>query len=727
MQTAKQQAGKQRSGTFFAELRRRRVLHIGGVYIAGAWLLTEIVSFLLEQAGAPAWAFPLMAILFVVGFPVAVVLAWVIQIQPDGSWAIDRSRGQHRTVVGAIALGLLATAGLSWLILPGIPDSRTDSHYEPLPDSVAILPLADSGSTPIERTVADTLYTALVEGLNESPELTLVRLRLKDKPRDVTAFGRSVSVAVLLVGRILQEPGGTRIEIGLLDVGSGETRWSRTFDWDPTRIMDTGGGIANSVLEAMDLPPLSRQRFAGTNNQQAYEAVLMGLEKFSSFRLEELALAMEYFQQAIGLDPAYVQAHVHLAVATLLYKNMKGPPEDERQALDDRARKALETALELDDESAAAISMLGRMAESRELRIQAYQHALELDPKHALSYFRLGWEMLAEGNAEETERLWRMALELDPMDANTRAELADLLVHMERADEAVAEIHKSIALEPEMPFSHEVLGRMEYFELGHLDEAIKHFRTAYSLDPELGSAASFVAVVYAELGSREEALAWTERSLQLSPTKVWARMGAYFALMMLGEEDEAVAHMERAMELNPRNPHVLRELGARDIAAGRAQLALQRWQRTYPVLTGSDDPVIDLSNIVVAMDYATNLAQAGDSGRARLLAQHIQPVLMQVRTRSEQRDYQSRISAVLGQKDQALEALRAEIVDGRRRWGLFSLDQAEFDFLRDDPEFQRLMQIAKTDLAEQLERVREMERNGELAPAPGVVIETTSE
>jgi hypothetical protein len=133
--------------------------------------------------------------------------------------------------------------------------------------------------------------------------------------------------------------------------------------------------------------------------------------------------------------------------------------------------------------------------------------------------------------------------------------------------------------------------------------------------------------------------------------------------------------------------------------------------------------VIDLSNIVVAMDYATNLVQAGHSGRARLLLQRCLPVGVQVKSRSTRNDYESRINAMLGQKEQALDALRREIIEGHRRWGRFSFTQSEFDFLRDEPEFQRLMQIVETDITGQLEQICEMERNGEMPPAPGVLYE----
>jgi tetratricopeptide (TPR) repeat protein len=432
---------------FFAELKRRRVLKIAGAYIAGAWLAAEIISFLLEQVMAPAWSFRLLAAVYVVGFPVTVMLAWVIQIQPDGSWAIDRTGGHRRTIVIAVVLGLFATAGLSWLI---IPKPEGPPPYQPIPDSIAILPLADSASTPNEQTVAETLYIALLEGLSQSRELTQVRLRLDERPEDLFEFGKSVAVAALLVGSIQNVEGGLRVEMDLLDMVSDEVRWSQSFDWDSTQIIEIGNAIANGVMESMALPPISKHRFSGTDSPEAYEALLMGFEHQRSLTADDLAKAIDDFQQAIDLDAGYALAYVGLAQALDTYMNMAGLPEAERQALQERARRAVDIALKLDKESGAAISMLGLMTEQRELRIQAYERALELDPDDALSYFRYGMEMRADGNFEEAERLVRKAIDLQPMSAGFRSELASILWDQGHKDEALAEIQKAIELDPEM-------------------------------------------------------------------------------------------------------------------------------------------------------------------------------------------------------------------------------------------------------------------------------------
>ena len=173
---------------FVRELTRRSVLQIGGAYIAGAWLGAEILSFLFEQFQAPGWTYRLLAILLVVGFPISMVVAWVVQVGEDGSWEIDPSRGDYKTLSIAVSLGVLITAGLSWLILP---HREPPPVYEPIPSSLAVLPFAEPNATPHERTMAETLYRSLMEGLERSVDLTLVRLGPGEQPEDLADFGES--------------------------------------------------------------------------------------------------------------------------------------------------------------------------------------------------------------------------------------------------------------------------------------------------------------------------------------------------------------------------------------------------------------------------------------------------------------------------------------------------------------------------------------------------------
>jgi TolB-like protein len=429
---------------FFAELKRRRVLHIGGAYIAGAWLGAEILNFLFEQFQAPAWTYRLLAILFVVGFPISMVLAWVIQVQEDGSWAIDPSRGEHKTVAVAIVLGLLITAGLSWVILP---KRDPPPPYTGLPNSLAVLPFADSGSTRNEQTMADTLYRALMQGLEQSGELTLVRLGPGERPEDLQKFGKSLSIESLASGQFGDSQSGPLIEVQLLDVSSGEVTWSQSFDWDSTQIIETANVIANGLLEAKALPGLSQTKFTGTNNREAYGAFMAGEENAAEWSTGMMRAAIDDFQRAIDLDPGFVQAYVGLAQSIYELIELADLPEAEQSALEERARRAVDIAQKLDRESADAISLLGLATENRQLRIQAFERALELDPDHYMSYYRYARQMMADGDPDEAERLMRRAVRLRPMSVRFRKGLAEILELMGREEEAGAELEKAAAFQ----------------------------------------------------------------------------------------------------------------------------------------------------------------------------------------------------------------------------------------------------------------------------------------
>jgi tetratricopeptide (TPR) repeat protein len=404
---------------FFAELKRRRVLQIGGAYVAGAWLGAEILSFLFEQFQAPDWSYRLLAIIFVVGFPISMVLAWLIQVRQDGSWAFDSSRGDAKTMAAAIVIGVLATLALSWLILP---QREPPPIYEPLPASLAVFPFADPDATPHAKTAADTLYRSLMEGLEHSPELTLVRLGAGELPTDPVDFAKSLGVAGFASGQFANGAEGLLFEIQLLDVTTEVGIFAESYAWDTTR---------------------TAQKFIGTSDREAYTAYMAGQKRAALLEAGQLELAIADFQRALDLDPGYMLAHVGLAQAIYNLLDTAAVPQSNRQALEDRARRAVRLAQALDPDSADAISLLGLQLDNKQLRIQAWERALELDPDHAISYYRYAVDLREEGKLEEAERLIRRAITLSPQNARFRSELSAILGLQGRRAEANAELEKA--------------------------------------------------------------------------------------------------------------------------------------------------------------------------------------------------------------------------------------------------------------------------------------------
>lgn len=432
---------------FIRELTRRRVLQIGGAYIAGAWLGAEILSFLFEQFQAPDWTYRLLAILLVVGFPISMVMAWVVQVGEDGNWKIDPSRGDYKTLSIAISLGVLITAGLSWLI---VWDRGPPPVCQPLPASLAVLPFVDPAATPHEITMAETLYRSLMEGLERSVDLTLVRLGPGEQPENLLDFGESLGVAGLASGRFQRSPEGTLVEIQLLDVCAGEGSWTESFTWDSSNIPEMAHAIANGLLLAMTLEPLAEERFTGTRNQEAYNAYLDGKRHADSLKPAQLERAIDEFQKAIDLDPGFTEAYVGLAQAIYDLLEAERMPEAESEALEERARKAVKICQKLDPDSADAISLLALQLDNRQLRIQAWERALELDPDHAISFYRYAKELKEDGQLEEAERLVMRAITLDPRNIRYRTLLAEILGAQGRDDEAQAEMEKVRSFQPDL-------------------------------------------------------------------------------------------------------------------------------------------------------------------------------------------------------------------------------------------------------------------------------------
>ena len=293
---------------FFAELLQRRVLQIGGAYVAGAWLCVEIFTFLFDQFLAPGWAHRLMAIVLVVGFPISMVLAWIIQIDEDGHWEIDHSRGDTKNLAVAIVVGVLITAGLSWWFLP---QREPPPVFEPMPMSLAVHVSGSHGISSDLEASADRLYLSALTGLERSSVPILVQAAPHTHTGDAVSIGRDLEVAWLALLSLESPPDTNRVQVELFEVVSGETTWEQTFELGTANTSEIAHGIANDLLEYMGWPPLDMNQFYGTNSHEAYEAYLDG--RILARQSDHKNAAAERFQAAIDLDPGFAVAYVGLA------------------------------------------------------------------------------------------------------------------------------------------------------------------------------------------------------------------------------------------------------------------------------------------------------------------------------------------------------------------------------------------------------------------------------
>jgi tetratricopeptide (TPR) repeat protein len=302
-------------------------------------------------------------------------------------------------------------------------------------------------------------------------------------------------------------------------------------------------------------------------------------------------------------------------------------------------------------------------------------------------------------------------------------------------EEAIAEVEDSIELEPRWEKNYRMLGAWNTFLLGNFDQAIYWMRRAYEVNPETGFLAGYVANSYAKLGMREEALAWIDRTLEMGPTHYWAWQMAGSVHRKLGDDDIAAAYFEKADALNPgkkesiwgRNPELQKQI-RKDVEAGQGQRALQRFEEAYPEMIGGPDGNFEYGKELLWGQYAGVLWDAGEVERSRRLAEdmasHLEDECSEgwylMGTGSDLCMMLIGIYAGLEDRERTLATLRRFIVDEHRRHDWSYWRSVVFDLVGDDPEFEAMVDYVKADLAAQRERVREMERNGEMPPAPGV-------
>jgi tetratricopeptide (TPR) repeat protein len=374
-------------------------------------------------------------------------------------------------------------------------------------------------------------------------------------------------------------------------------------------------------------------------------------------------------------------------------------------------------------EAYASLGLIYDSRFDREGAEAAYRRALELNPNYATAYSRYGELLRGElGRSEEALALHRKAIELDPLSAEIIANLGSDLSMLGRSDEALAWWKKALEVDPDLAI-HESIADHYWFFLGQLDEAVAWYAKAISLDPGDTNLPAIMGWLFLDLGSPSDAESWIERSLELGPEGLWPN--AAMALWYLYREDEAGFDFARKSHANfPGNLGVQRLLRIHALRAGRYSDARALYEKLFPDLLNEEAPEVDdIKRCEFALDLALILSGTGEGERADWLLDrclnHIETIPRLGWDGYWILDVQ--IYALRGEKRKALAALRQAIDEGwRAMWWYYLQREPNLESLHSEPEFQAMVAEIEADMAAQLERVREMERNGELEPIPEI-------
>jgi TolB-like protein/Tfp pilus assembly protein PilF len=495
---------------FLAELKRRNVYKVAIAYGVVAWLLMQVASQIFPFFEIPNWAVRLVVLLLIMGFPVAVILAWAFELTPEGIKRTEtadaaRQRSRGSVWIYIVAVGVAFSVGLFALgryttqrtisnevgVAERIPASRV-IQQSTQGKSLAVLPFANLSGNPENAYFAAGIQDEIITRLAKIAELKVVSClstqRFKGSPDDLPAIAKQLGVANVLQGSVQRSVDEIRVNVQLVKAETDTRLWADTFDRKLTDVFQIESDIAKAIAEKLQAKLTGSEERAmsvqPTANLEAHQLYLKGRYFWNRRTGENLKKALAYFQQAVEKDPNYALAYAGIAdTCTLIPPYAAGTPQDYLP----RARLAAKKALELNDGLAEAHTSLGQVlfyysecAQS----VKEFERAIELNPNYATAhhwYSRGPLLMLGEFDRAIAEA--KRALELDPVSLINNADLGFAYAVARRYDEAIDQLRKTIEMDPQFYIAHRDLGWALELK-GATDDAIAEYHRALELNDE---------------------------------------------------------------------------------------------------------------------------------------------------------------------------------------------------------------------------------------------------
>jgi TolB-like protein/Flp pilus assembly protein TadD len=432
-----------------------------------------------------------------------------------------------------ILLMALVSAGALWVHAPGAAVRI---------QSLAVLPLENISGDPGQEYFVDGMTDTLITNLAGLKSVRVISrtsaMHYKGSRKALPEIARELDVDAVVEGTVLKVGDRVRISAQLIDAAKDQHLWARQYDGDLQDVLQLQSDLASAIARevAGKLDPQQESHLAAKSrrlNPQAYDAYLKGEYFLDRWTAEGFGKAKTYFEQSIELDPSYGDGYAGLAeyYGTVAFIGIVPPREAWL-----KAEGLLAKALELDDSSSKAHSLLGMLKLQvrcdRAAAEQELNRALQLNPAdmRALDYH--SYFLLETGRTDEAIAEKRRVLEHDPLRVISNAELGLYFLDAGRTDEAIAQLQNTLELDPNYAAAHMRLG-MAYSRKQQYEQAIVEMQKATSLDRK-PARLGHLGEIYALSGQRNEALEMLRQLKEMSKQEyvppglsalIYARLG----------------------------------------------------------------------------------------------------------------------------------------------------------------------------------------------------------
>lgn len=445
--------------SFFAELKRRNVFRVGLAYIVIAWVLLQVVDFVLDVIGVPNWIIQVLVLLTVIGLPAMLVFAWVFELTLEGiklESEIDRSqsitfstgRKLDRIVIVFLAVAvvfLLAqryVGPVSETSAPVGEETAESAAVETGIPSIAVLPFVDMSPEGDQAYFADGIAEEILNTLVKTNRLKVAgrtsSFQFRDRNEDLRAIAGQLGVEHILEGSLRKAENRVRITAQLVKAEDGFHLWSETYDRELVDIFAVQDEIARAITDALavhlDLGGGELVR-ASTANMEAYEKYLAARALLAS--RTDFTRIRTLLREATELDPEFAPAWATFAQAHAL--SVYYEPVNVKAALS-LAEEMAKRALQYDPGLSMAHSVLGDVYRDRHewsLAMASYEKALELNPSNIEANEQYAQMLMRVGYLRVALHYSSKATELDPLSWVNLAVHSTLLYLYGDKDEAM--------------------------------------------------------------------------------------------------------------------------------------------------------------------------------------------------------------------------------------------------------------------------------------------------
>ena len=553
--------------SFLGEIKRRKVFQVAAVYVAVAIAVIGVLDGVMGPLNLPVGFDTVVIIVLAVGFPIAVVLAWVFDLTLAGVVRTPPSDAERKSEV---PVGTPGQSPPSEQAAPSPPAESVAPRPELLRNSVAVLPLENLSPNPDDAYFAAGIHEEILNYLTKITDLSVIARtsvkKYRDTDKSIAEIAPELGVGTVMEGSVRYAGERVRVTAQLIDAATQDHLWSEIYERDLADVFAIQADVAAKIAAALEaefsVAEKESMEKLPTNSPEAYVLFLRALAILQEHggvvggSPELRSSSQSYLDKAVAIDPDFALAYVERARVYLSHLNQDpGIHENyvrRRAELEGLALWDLRQALALDPSVGAAHGTLARVhqfnwrgAEARE----AYGQALRLSPNDPEVLMDYAVFCAVTGRAEEAIELGKRAVTLDPNGASGHYWLAYTYLLISDQDAAVGGMRRAVELSPTFGLAHLILGHLEYTQ-GNQAEALKETQVAEQLlrDDANPVFLGELALTYSRRGHREDAERIFHRLEEMAETHRIPSTAWILGYLAMGDDEQALHWLNTAAD-----------------------------------------------------------------------------------------------------------------------------------------------------------------------------------